>query len=166
MSLLFGVAAIHKLRSPTLFRAAMAEYQMLPPGLLTPVSGILIMVELLAAVLILIPAMGLAGAAMMITLLVVYSIGIGINLLRGRRDIDCGCNGPRSKQVLSWWLVIRNLVFVALIVLAAGPIAARELIWLDVISVLFGVLTASILYLSLNQLLAQAPGFASLRSNA
>lgn len=100
------------------------------------------------------------------TLLLLYATSISINLYRGRRDIDCGCNGPATTQAISWWLVGRNLVFLGLVLIAIGPSAERSLNWLDLFTILFGVLVASGLYLGFNQLLAQAPRLAALRSSA
>ncbi|MGO4119283.1 MauE/DoxX family redox-associated membrane protein, partial [Rhizobium ruizarguesonis] len=43
------------------------------------------------------------------TLLVVYSVAITINLVRGRNEISCGCGGVLGTHNLSWKLVIRNI---------------------------------------------------------
>lgn len=42
-------------------------------------------------------------------LLLMYSIAITVNLLRGRNHISCGCGGMAGDHMLSWWLVARNL---------------------------------------------------------
>lgn len=144
----------------------MQEYRLLPPALLTPASILVMISETLGAALALIPAARSTGLAIMAALLFVYAAGIGINLLRGRRDIDCGCNGPASRQMLSWWLVARNLLFLGFILLAMQPTSGRQFVWLDGLTVLFGVLVVSGLYLSLNQLLAQAPRMKGMRGTA
>lgn len=166
MFLLFGVAAVHKLRAPAVFRSVIEEYRLIPRGLSGIASIFLVMMELLAALLVLIPVTRPAGFAAMAGLLFVYTAGISINLYRGRRDIDCGCSGPASRQALSAGLVLRNLLLLGLVVLASGPSADRPLNWLDLFVVAFGVLVASGLYLGMNQLLAQAPRLARLRSGA
>jgi len=99
-------------------------------------------------------------------LLSLYAAGISINLYRGRRDIDCGCNGPASTQALSWWLVSRNLVFLGLVLLAMEPSTGRSLNWMDHFTMVSGTLVASGLYLGFNQLLGQAPRLAALRNAA
>ncbi len=166
MSMLFGVAAVHKLKAPEVFKAAMEEYRLIPSNLLGIVSITLILLELISSVLILIPSGRPTGSLIMGTLLLLYATSISINLYRGRRDIDCGCNGPATTQAISWWLVGRNLVFLGLVLIAIGPSAERSLNWLDLFTILFGVLVASGLYLGFNQLLAQAPRLAALRSSA
>lgn len=164
MSLLFGFAAVHKLRAIAVFRASMDGYQLIPRPLSGLVAVLLIVTELLAAMLVLVPSTRTTGFALMAALLFIYTAGISINLLRGRHDIDCGCSGPASRHELSAWLVLRNLFLLGLVLLAAGWSAQRPLIWLDSLVVLFSVLVASGLYMSLNQLLAQAPRLAALRS--
>lgn len=166
MSLLFGVAAVHKLRAPAVFRSAMEQYRLLPKRWSGRAAALLVAAEALAALLVLIPDARAVGFAAMAVLLLVYSAGIGINLYRGRRDIDCGCNGPASRQPLSGWLVLRNLSLLGLVLLAMQPAAVRPLNWLDGLVILFTVLIAGGLYLGMNQLLAQAPRMAGLRSGA
>jgi len=164
MSLLFGAAAVHKLQAPAAFRAAVEDYRLVPRALAGTVAVALVLAESLAALLALIPPTQAAGLAAIAGLLGVYTSGIGINLYRGRRDIDCGCSGPAARQVLSGWLVLRNLLLLALVLLALEPSAPRPLNWLDLLVVAFGVLVASGLYLAINQLLIQLPGMTRLRS--
>ena len=144
----------------------MREYRLVPPALLTPASILVMISETLAAGLVLIPTARWTGLVIMAMLLFVYAASIGTNLLRGRRDIDCGCNGPASKQLLSWWLVARNLVFLGLTLMAMQPTSGRQFLWLDGLTVLFGVLVVCGLYLSLNNLLARAPRMTSMRGTS
>ena len=65
--------------------------------------------------LLLLQGVGLIIAA---GLLVIYAVAIGVNLKRGRRQIDCGCGDEPTP--LSRALVVRNCVLVAL---AAGAYA-------------------------------------------
>lgn len=161
MALLFGVAVTHKLKAPAVFKAAMDDYQLTPPALSWLVAVGLIALELAGSVLVLLPFTRTTGLVLMAALLLVYTAGISINLLKGRRDIDCGCNGPAARQVISGWLVLRNMIFLGLVLLAALPsgqlAAVRQLNWLDLLVILLAVPVASGLYLALNQLLAQAP---------
>jgi len=164
--MLFAVAAVHKLKAPAVFRAAIDNYDLIPSYLLGISSISLIILELLSSILVLIPRVNSMGLVIIAALLLLYTAGISVNLYRGRRDIDCGCNGPATTQPLSWWLVFRNLVFLGLVVLAAQPSIDRPLNWLDLLTIVFGVLVTSGLYLGFNQLLAQAPRLAALRIGA
>ena len=163
MSLLFAVAAMHKIKAPAVFKAAMEDYHLIPSKSLGLASILLIILELTSAIMVLVPATMSLGLTIMAFLLSLYASGIGINLYRGRRDIDCGCNGPATTQALSWWLVFRNLLFFGLVLLAMEPSNNRSLNWMDIFIIVSGSLVASGLYLGFNQLLAQAPRFASLR---
>ena len=142
----------------------MEDYQLIPSNLLTISAILLIILELMSSVLVLVSLTRSAGLLIMAALLFFYATAISINLYRGRRDIDCGCNGPATTQALSWWLVFRNLLFLGLVLLAMGPSIDRSLNWLDLFTILLAVLVASGLYLGFNQLLAQAPRLAALRS--
>ena len=78
--------------------------------------------------------------------------GVAVNLLRGRQVLDCGCGGLSGRQPISWWLVARNAVLTAaLLVLLpqAGGFAA-----IDLASAVAGTLAATLLYGAADQLLA------------
>ena len=81
-----------------------------------------------------------------------YAGVMTINLLRGRRFIDCGCGG--ATQPLSVGLVLRNVVLAIAAITALVPAPARPLGWLDVVSMAAGVLVLGALYAATNQLLA------------
>ena len=70
------------------------------------------------------------------------------------------------RQPMSGWLVLRNLVMLSLVLLATSPLTQRPANWLDAVVVLFSVMVTSGLYMGMNQMLAQAPRLAALRSDA
>ncbi|MGF9912975.1 MauE/DoxX family redox-associated membrane protein [Paenibacillus ehimensis] len=47
-------------------------------------------------------------------LLLMYSIAITMNLLRGRKKLSCGCGGLAGNHLLSWKLIVRNLFFIGM----------------------------------------------------
>jgi Methylamine utilisation protein MauE len=53
-------------------------------------------------------AIGAGGAFLL------FGFAVGLNLLRGRRDIPCGCFSLEEEHQLNWWMVARNGVFVCL----------------------------------------------------
>lgn len=170
LSLLFGFAAFHKAKSFAAFRTTMNDYRLIPSALSTGSAVAIITIEAVAAIAVLIPATRTYGLQLIIAVLAIYTAGIGINLLRGRRNIDCGCSGPASRHELSGWLVSRNLILLSLAVIAMKGsmegMVPRDLNWLDSLVVLLAVCVASILYMGANQLLAQAPRLNSLRTGA
>ncbi|CAM5201428.1 Methylamine utilization protein MauE OS=Castellaniella defragrans (strain DSM / CCUG 39792 /65Phen) OX=1437824 GN=BN940_17501 PE=4 SV=1 [Castellaniella denitrificans] len=158
LTAIFWLGALHKLRDWSGFEAAVAGYRLLPTVLHRPFALVFVVAELLAGGLLLWPAARAAGVAVALAVLVAATLGVTMNLLRGRIDIDCGCGGlSRAPASLSWWVVSRNGLLAALALTAwprAGGQAARDLAWLDGIT-FFGLSLALLgLYLAFNQLLA------------
>jgi hypothetical protein len=151
-ALLFAFAAIEKLRDREMFLFQLDEYRLLPRALVPIVGPLIIAAEMLTAILLLLhtPVYGVIAGSL---LLGVYGLGILINLLRGRTWMDCGCLGSDGEG-LSYWLVLRNLVLLAALVLVLAPTIDRSLIWLDYFSMLFTTVAVSIAYLAFHLLLA------------
>ena len=113
-------------------------------------------------------AVRLAGAALLFPqtcewgslaaaiLLLIVTAAVAINLWRGQRAIDCGCGGM-SSQPISWALVARNAVLIALTVPAARQSAGRALFVGDYVTLVGGVLALVGLYVAVNQLMTNAP---------
>lgn len=111
------VAGLAKSAQLGLFRDAVANYQIVPVRLVSSVAWGVPIAEILIGALLASAAMrpvGLVGAAAVLT---VFAIAMAINLVRGRR-IDCGCGGSRQSRDISWWLVLRNVSLVGLLVLS------------------------------------------------
>ena len=89
-------------------------------------------------------------------LLLGYAAAIGVNLLRGRVRIDCGCGGAAGRERLSWWLVGRNVVCAAAAFAASSPAGLRDLGWMDAFSTVAAVAVLSALYVATDQLIANA----------
>ena len=156
-ALLFAVAGAHKLRAPAAFAETLAGYRLLPAGLVGPASLLLPALECLVAAALLVPASRAAAAVAGAALLAGYAAAMAINLLRGRRQLDCGCLGPRGGGVISTALVARN-VLMALVLASMG--AARcsvyALGWLDIGTVLGAVCMAALLYAATSGLIQTA----------
>lgn len=156
-ALLFAVAGAHKLRGRVAFVETLTGYRLLPEGLIAAASIVLPAIECLLAAGLLAPITrapaGLAGSA----LLLAYAAAMGINLLRGRRHLDCGCLGPRGGGMISGALVLRNaLMGLALGVTAAGHWSVRSMGWLDIGTVAGAVCGAALLYAAMNGLIRSA----------
>jgi len=156
--LLFLLAAVHKLSRAKEFRATLEDYQVMPLPLVGPAARVVPIVELLLGGSWLLSYYQLSITAIAsATLLLVYTLAIGINLYRGRIHIDCGCHfGSKgdSEQFLSGGLVIRNLLLVALVLTALLPISERVLGFSDYTIVAAILLAASFLFAASNQLIA------------
>jgi Methylamine utilisation protein MauE len=139
MACIFLLGAIAKLVDVPLFTALMENYGLLPRWLLKPVAWLLPMLEGLAGVLLLPTATRLAGASLALALLAIVSGAVAINLVRGRRRIECGCGGGDGLQ-LSEGLLARNAVLAVLLLVAMLAPAARATVWLDLVSTLMATL--------------------------
>jgi hypothetical protein len=159
LALLFSSAATHKLRDLPAFRAAVADYRLLPELLAPAVATALVAAEVaLAAALVLGPR--LPGALAAAALLGLYGGAIALALARGRRDVDCGCGGPALRQPLSAGLVARNALLACAATTGLAPLSPRPLVWVDALTIAGTVLALSALYAATSRLLAQAPALA------
>jgi uncharacterized membrane protein YphA (DoxX/SURF4 family) len=150
-ALVFATAVRGKVVHRHELPGVIANYQLLPARLAAAAAWTLIGLECLVA-LSLLSGVGLvAGAALAIALLVAFALAMGINLHRGRRQIDCGCFQSGLRQRLSGTLVARNLVLAALLtpLIAGTGSGATPLQWLDGLG---AGLAAYILYQVLGEL--------------
>ena len=153
LSYVFVVASIHKLKNVHEFRQTLDNYQILPESLLGLFVFSIPALELVSGIALLVPYTAHAAAISVAILLMMYMSAIGLNLLRGRRTIDCGCGGTEQKQAISEWLMLRNgvLLFFAWSVLTT--VQSRELDWLDWFIALLATAMGCLFYNIVNQLL-------------
>ncbi len=118
-ALVLARAAAFKLRDPTAFVDAAEAYRAGPAVVVRPLARALPWAELALAAALVTPWLRGAADITAAGLLTLFAGAMGLNLMRGRREIDCGCGDPARRQPLSWALVGRNLVL-ALLLLAAG----------------------------------------------
>ena len=155
-AVLFIGAAWHKLSAPGRFEAVLRDYQLLPAIVSRPLTLLIPGVELALALGwisgLLLRITATASAALLAT----YALAIGINLVRGRIYIDCGCGfGAASdrEHPLSSGLVARNILLIGLAVLSLLPVAERDLGMTDYVVVIAALLTAILLYAASGQLI-------------
>jgi len=165
LSLLFLVAATHKLRAPATFRAQLGDYQIVPPGAAAATAAAVVAAELTTGSALLLASVRSLAAGAALGLLCGYSAAIALNLARGRRDIDCGCSGPALRQPLSPWLLARNAVLIGVAAAGLAPLRARTLFWVDSVSVLGGVSVLAALYAASNRMLVHGPALVRLRDS-
>lgn len=163
LALLWIVAAVYKLRGFAVFLVVLADYRLIPKRATHACAVAVIAIELGLAFGLLSPAarsLALAGSAL---LLATYAGAIALNVVRGRRFIDCGCMGPVGHQPLSGWLVARNLTLACLALAAMLPVRGRALVWFDAVTVVAAIGSAALLYAATNRLIANGPDLARLR---
>ncbi|MGC4934562.1 MauE/DoxX family redox-associated membrane protein [Gordonia sp. DT30] len=127
------VAGVPKLTDTDRVIRAVRGYQILPDAEARLVGRTLPWVELvLGAALIVGVVPEIAGAAAA-ALFAVFTVGLVINLARGRRDLDCGCfafsHGAEEVPHIGWGHALRAGTFAALSVVSmwapAAPAADR-----------------------------------------
>lgn len=136
-ALLLAGAAVGKLRRPADTLRAVSAYRVLPDAFVSPAALALPLVELAAALgLVLMPHPAAAwGAAL---LFAVFAAAVGVNLARGRRALDCGCGFGHRK--IGPDLALHNVVL-ALLLLAG----AHQSLPLAPLTILLALLPAAAL---------------------
>jgi hypothetical protein len=156
LALLFATAAWHKLRDRAGFSAVLAAYRLVPDALLAPATLAIAAAEAGVAALLLLPATRTPAALGAAALLATYSLAIGVNLVRGRRAIDCGCGARGGRQPIGEWMLVRNALLAAGAAATAQPVAARALVWVDWLTVAAGVAVAAAVWSAAHGLAAAA----------
>ncbi|MEX2126136.1 MAG: MauE/DoxX family redox-associated membrane protein [Woeseia sp.] len=157
----FAVALWHKLRARSEFVTVVGDYRLMPAGIVPFAARSIMLLEGLVLVG-LTSGVGVRPAAVLaLSLLGLYWFAIAVNLARGRRDIDCGCLGPSGRDSvrhrLSGWLLLRNGVLVGIAGLMLAPLSGRDLLWLDSVTIVPGVIVSVLLYFTTDRLIANRP---------
>ena len=167
IAILFASAGVHKLRDLVHFTAIFAAYRLLPDEPARRLAGLIPCLELaVGAALLWTPSRRL-GVASGIVLLIAYALALSLNLLRGRRDFECGCGAARDSRVISAWMVWRNLILAAALGIAALPWTSRPFDLTDGLTVAGGLVVGVTFYAAVDRLLGHvAPKALILRSTS
>src|SRR5574341_179059 len=114
LAFIFLTSAFGKLRDRRAFVSVVLDYQILPTHWARRFATVLPWLEGVAGLMLLIGlgtriAVGLSGL-----LLVSFIFAMGLNLLRGRKDLDGGCSGAHQRQKISGKLILRNTILLLL----------------------------------------------------
>lgn len=156
IGLLFATSFLHKLLNFPDFVASVRDYRLLWSGLTLPIAGMLAFMELAVVVALVQSGSRDVGAILAIVLLLLYAAGIGINLLRGRTAVHCGCSWGNDQQFINPRLVLRNAGLAAVAGVILLPSNGRELLWMDWVSVVATTLVSAFFYLAVENLTSQA----------
>ena len=148
LALVFLFSVSHKLRDYARFRASLGAYQLFPESLLGLFAPLVILLEVTAIVAILLPTG--PGVSIAFGLLMVYTLALSINLLRGNTSIDCGCGDVPTP--ISGWLLLRNGALLLLALPHEPKDGPPDLLHWALVGALVGLLM--IFYLIFEQLLA------------
>jgi Methylamine utilisation protein MauE len=163
-ALLFASASVRKLQDLARFTENFAAYRVLPAAWAQRLAWLVPCIEFAIAIALLWEPGRRAGAASAIAVLLAYGSAMGVNLLRGRRDLDCGCGAARDRRAIAPWMVWRNLLLAAAIGTAALPWSSRALGPTDALTFMGGLLAGVLLYAAADRLFGDvAPKTAVLR---
>ena len=160
-ALLFATAAASKLGALPRFCAILADYALIPPGLIRPVGLALAAAEVALALLWLAPTWRPLASLSSVALLTVYALAMAVNLIRNRRHISCGCGG--SGQALSWALVARNAVYASAAISGFVTNSARETGPVDGMLIVVAVVVVVVLDRSVDTLIGNHAEMAAWR---
>lgn len=133
LGLVFAFSAISKITAPGLFRQSVAEYGLLPPGLVIPFATALPWIEALVALYLFVGLFPRLTAVVTALLLVMFTGALVISILRGNTAFGCGCfsgSGPIGSlapvqwlaggATITWFDVVRDLIFILLAAVIYG----------------------------------------------
>jgi len=128
MTLLFATALLHKLADVRQFVAVFRDYRLVPQTMAKSAAYMVLLAE--GVVVLLLIMRPVEGGMLAASLLSAYALGMGVNILRGRTYIDCGCHWQIQRQVqknvkhmLSLNLILRNIGLAVLaLILYATPL--------------------------------------------
>ncbi|TKD72286.1 MauE/DoxX family redox-associated membrane protein [Pseudalkalibacillus hwajinpoensis] len=115
LGLIFLSSAIEKLVNFTKHVVAVKSYEILPDRFARPFSRVEVAIELVSSLLLIIGMFPWISITFLVFLLVLYSYAMVFNLLKGRKEFNCGCGGIMGDHRLSWLLVLRNLIMVLIL---------------------------------------------------
>ena len=118
LAAVFLVAGLAKVADRAGSRQAMADFGV-PPVLAAPLGVLLPTAELAVAVALLVGAWSWWGALGALGLLLLFAVGIGLNLAQGRHP-DCHCFGQLQTAPAGWSALLRNVGLAAIAGLVAG----------------------------------------------
>jgi len=115
----FLLSGMAKLPQRSQFETALQRYELLPHRIVRPIARALPVAEVSCALMLFVGFLILPVTICVACLLTVFSVAVGVNLVRGRR-IECGCFTPGLPSKIGWATVIRNAVLIAMAIVVAA----------------------------------------------
>jgi uncharacterized membrane protein len=100
------------------FINTLKHYQLIPSRAARFVAVAVVFAEVIVGVGLLVARLVPLAAYGALLLFLTFTITTVVSLLRGKSDVDCGCNGFRKKAKIGWQLVVRNVGLVGFTLLS------------------------------------------------
>mgnify|MGYP001027608389 CR=1 FL=1 len=110
LAVIFISSGLSKVRSIESHHFLVKSYEIVPKNLVSVSSYLNIFIELFTGTLLFFGIFHVLSSVLTLLLLAIYIFAISFNLLRGRKNISCGCGGVLGNHQLSLNLVIRNII--------------------------------------------------------
>ena len=143
----FVVSAGHKCLSFSKFSGIVRAYaaDRISLSAASVVAGLVILTEVAVAATCMVKYGDITPVIFIVALLAGYAALIAVNLIAGRASLDCGCSWSAQKSVISYRLVLRNLVLIGMAATLLVEPADRLLFVFDYFA---GVMFTSVLLLA------------------
>jgi uncharacterized membrane protein YkgB len=106
---LFIYASMYKINYPAEFAETIASYEMLPYWSVNFMTVVLPWIELICGILLIIGIRARTATAVIGCLLILFTIGIVVNVIRAA-PISCGCFHTIEDKI-SLWTVLRDIIW-------------------------------------------------------
>ncbi len=154
LAFILVAAAVHKFRNMAEFKKTLSSHGLLAPPLIPGAAYGLGVLEIACAAGLLAVPWSFGPPMLAAGLFLLYGGVMAAALVRGKRDLDCGCGGLSRSQSVSWSLVLRNGVLMLIAVLLATPATLGGFLWIDWGTVIFIAAFGALLYAMGDTLLA------------
>ncbi len=114
LAVMFLASAAGKLLDRDRFIEIVLAYEVLPKRLAVIFAALLPWLEAATGAMLLLGLATKLGAILSGVLLLSFSIAVGINLARGRTELDCGCFGSQQGQKISYKILVRDVALIGL----------------------------------------------------
>jgi uncharacterized membrane protein YphA (DoxX/SURF4 family) len=103
-------ASVTKLGDFSKFTEIVSAYELLPRRAVTITSYLILLTECSVGICLLMGVRLPWAASTATGIFLLFTGAVTINILRGRKEIACGCFGASSEEHLTWLIVLRNVV--------------------------------------------------------